>query len=93
MFKLAIISTLATSAVNALELDADADAMAELDRFSFPQPDDRGLFSGTFSKGEIAPIGHIGDIDFDKRRSTRRSGPRRSVPLKRSSAKERELRK
>ena len=88
MFKLAIISTLATSAVNALELDADADAMAELDQFSFPQPDNGGLFSGTFSS-----IGNIGDNDFDKRRSTRRSGPRRSVPHKRASAKERELRK
>lgn len=88
MFKLALISTLATSAVNAVDVEADADTMAYLDADRHPWAGPPAGIEGPFPRRNqrkhrnIAPIGNIEDITFGPprgRRSDSRGKPPRVV--------------
>lgn len=77
MFKLAIICTLATSAVNALEVEADTEQRFR-NRWAAPGADFGGGFPRSpniVKRRNIAPIGNIGGIKFSDRKG-RRPGPR-----------------
>ena len=50
MFKLALISTLATSAVNAVDVEADADTMAYLDANRHPWASPPAGIEGPFPR-------------------------------------------
>ena len=73
MFKLAIISTLATSAVNALEAEADADTMDYQHPWADTQADFEGLFPRSifFKPKDLAFRGNIGDLTFEPPRDRR----------------------
>ena len=88
MFKLALISTLAASAVNAVDVEADADTMAYLDANRHPWAGPPAGIEGPFPhrnlrrQRNIAPIGNIEDITFGPprgRRSDSRGKPRSRV--------------
>ena len=83
MFKLAIISTLATSAVNALELEADADTMYYRRKWADPHGNFKGISSRSIvvKQRNFVPIGYRGRNNFYPPRGRRfnsggRRGPR-----------------